>query len=464
MNRLSQWLSGWLPFFYGYVMVLVAMLAQVCSSPGQTFAIAVFTPHLQATLGLTSSKLAAAYMLGTFFAAFPLSVIGPLSDRFGLRWTTVGVALGLSLSCWVVSAATGFFSLLLGFLLLRFLGQGALTLLGGNLVSMWFQKRLGTVNSVMSAGGAAAFAVVPLLLLECIESVGWRWTYVAIGAALMLTIVPCAVLLMRDRPEDLGQLPDGLRLPASTCQTSVIAAVCEPELTLSAAMRHRTFWILAVGMALWAMIGTGIVFYSLPIYDQYGIAPDRSKLLFATFSASMLVFQIVGGILADRAAMHRLLAIGFALLFAGAAVVPLTTGELHVHIFALLFGAGQGIALSVNATMWVRYYGRQHLGKIRGAVWCTTVAGSGCGPFILGLFQDNLGSFTPGLWVFVGLLAPLPILSLWATAPPIDDCEIDDCEIEESPGLAVGSLVGPTWRREDESAGEHAKSPDAPHR
>lgn len=416
MNRFSDFLSSRIPFFYGYLMVGVAVLAQICSSPGQTFAISAFTPFLQESLQLSTSSLAAAYMLGTFLAALPLSVIGPASDRYGLRWTTAGVAIALGCSCFAISRATGFFSLLLGFLLLRCLGQGALTLLASNVVSMWFQKRLGTVNSVMSAGGAAAFAIVPLVLISSIESLGWRSTYVVMGSVILVTLVPALVLVLRDRPEDLGLRPDGTLL-GSAINASVAVTESPADLTFGEAVRHRTFWILAADMALWAMIGTGIVFYALPIFEECGIPAARSKLLFATFSASMLVAQIAGGILADRYAMNRLLAIGFGLLTLGAAVVPLTTTETHVHIFALLFGAGQGLAIAVNSTMWVRYYGRLHLGKIRGAVWSSTVAGSGCGPFILGMFKDQIGSFTPGLWVFVSLLAPLAPLSLLATAP-----------------------------------------------
>ncbi len=416
MNRFSELLSRRLPFFYGYVVVALAVLAQICSSPGQTFAISAFTPYLQENLGLSSSKLAAAYMLGTFLAAFPLAAIGPISDRFGLRWTTFFVAIALSAACALASQATGFYSLLLAFSLLRFLGQGALTLLSGNIVSMWFRQRLGTVNSVMSAGGAAAFAIVPLLLLESIGSLGWRATYLAMGGCILLTLVPLVLLIFRNRPEDLGQLPDGIRADLSKARVTA-SHTGEPEWTLAEAMGDRTFWILAANMAIWAMIGTGVVFYALPIFEQYGIAPEQSKLLFTTFSACMLIAQIVGGVLADRLRMNRLLAVGFALLALGVLMIPLTTGLVHVHGFAACFGAGQGITMAVSATMWVRYYGRKHLGKIRGAVWCTTVAGSGLGPFLLGLGADHFGSFTPGLWVFVGLLVPLGPLALLATAP-----------------------------------------------
>ena len=418
MNLLSDFLSRRLPFFYGHLMVAVALMAQIGSSPGQTFAVSAFTPYLQESLGLSSSRLAAAYMLGTMLAALPLALVGPISDRFGLRRTLVGVSFGLSVACLVTSAAGGFLSILFGFLLLRCLGQGGLTLLGSNIVSMWFQHRLGRVNAIMSAGGAAAFAFVPLLLIDSIEHIGWRQTYVAMGTLIAIVLVPMFALVLRNRPEDVGQLPDGTDLQSTTnCRQGSAPLKPAREFGLRDAALHQSLWILALGMVLWAMTGTGLVFYALAIFEEQGIEPTRSKLMFVTFSTSMLALQIVGGLLADRLPMHRLLAVGFALLAAGATVVPLTHQIEQVHLFACLFGAGQGLTISVNSTMWVRYYGRRNLGKIRGTVWSLTVAGSGCGPFVLGLFHDAVGSFEPGLWLFAALLWPLAPAGLWATPP-----------------------------------------------
>ncbi|MCR9294151.1 MAG: MFS transporter [bacterium] len=433
MSLLPAYLSHRLPFFYGYLVVAVAILAQICTSPGQTFAISAFTPYLQEHLGLSSSQLAAAYMLGTLLAAVPLTLIGPYSDRFGLRISMLWVASGLSLACFWMSTVQGFTSLLVGFLLLRFLGQGALTLLSSNLISMWFHQRLGRVNAAMSCGIATAFAAVPVLLLASIEQFGWRITYVGLGGLILAALVPLVLLLVKNRPEELGLRPDGLRVeallpPSSTnvAHTHLAISSAERRLTLGDAVSQRAFWILATGMCLWAMIGTGIVFYALAIFEGFGIPRERSQLMFATFSLSMLLTQVVGGILADRYSMHRLLAVGFGMLAAGAAVLPTTASEAQMHAFAVLFGGGQGLTMAVSSTMWVRYYGRPNLGKIRGAVWCMTVAGSGCGPFVLGLIKDATGDFTLGLWIFAVALLPLGPLALWATPPEIPKGSTED--------------------------------------
>lgn len=412
-------------------MIPLAVLVMVASSPGQTFAVMAFTPHFQTSLGLSSSQLALAYMLGTCLAAFPLSMIGPLSDRWGIRATVLLAAISLSLACCLMSLAQGFFTLMLGFWLLRFLGQGSMSLLGSNMISMWFRQRLGTINAIMSLGGAAAFGIVPMLLLDTIEIYGWRTTYLIMGGTVLLAVVPTIFLLAVNRPEDLGQTADGRREPsadhprqAGKKQASSPLSE-EPFITMPQAIRHRTLWILSLSMASWAGIGTGIVFYALEIYASFGIPEDSAKLLFGTFSTAMLLAQVLGGVLADRVELRKLLCASFTLLALGALTVPLTTGPGTMHLFAILFGAGQGGAISVTATLWARYYGRTHLGKIRGLAWCLIVAGSGCGPLVLGIIKDATGSFQLGLWLFAAFLLPWPFVILLATPPkPKPELEI----------------------------------------
>lgn len=426
MSHPKQGLAGRLPFYYGYVIVPVAMLAQIASSPGQTFAISAFTPALRDSLHFANSQLAAAYMFGTILAALPLSFIGPISDRWGIRATTVLVSLGLSAACFFASRVQGFYSLLVAFLMLRFLGQGALSLLSANIVSMWFQQHLGKVSAVMSVGMAGAFALVPVIMLESIARSGWRATYAITGAVISVTLVPISLLLLKNRPEDVGQLPDGMKEKESGAahggeekeskldgEAGIVWA--PPELTLREAFVERSFWIIAVAMMVWALVGTGIVFWSIEIFDQRGIPADQSKLLFTTFSACMLAAQVVGGMLADLLPLNRLLSAGFVLLSAGTLAVIYVEEAWQVHVFAALFGTGQGIAIAANSTMWVRYFGRQHLGKIRGVGWCLTVAGSGCGPFIMGRVFDSYGEFDWGLWIFVAMLVPFAPLALLAT-------------------------------------------------
>ena len=171
-------------------MIPVAMLLQIATSPGQTFAVSAFTPYLRESLALSNSQLSLAYMLGTLLAALPLMLVGPLSDRYGLRGISLVAIVMLSAACYFASTVTNFYSLLAAFFLLRFLGQGSLSLLSGNAISMWYRNRIGRVSAAMSIGTAIAFAWIPEWLHGWITVIGWRETFEWLAMIVAATMLP----------------------------------------------------------------------------------------------------------------------------------------------------------------------------------------------------------------------------------------------------------------------------------
>ncbi|HWG46171.1 MAG TPA: hypothetical protein VN688_25645 [Gemmataceae bacterium] len=130
-------------FYYGWVMLPVAVVGVIATSPGQTFGIAAFNKSFRMGLGLTHSQLTGAYMMGTLVAALPLSYVGVLMDRHGLRRITVAAVLLLGLACGMAAMADGLVTLFVAFFLLRLLGPGAMSLLSSNTLAFWFHRRLG---------------------------------------------------------------------------------------------------------------------------------------------------------------------------------------------------------------------------------------------------------------------------------------------------------------------------------
>jgi hypothetical protein len=80
-------------------------------------------------------------------------------------------------------------------------------------------------------------------------------------------------------------------------------------------------------------------------------------------------------------------------------------------------GIAQGLFGVTNSTVWVRYYGRAHLGRIRGSVALAMVAGSSAGPFIMGATYDLTGGYQLSLMLFIAILLPLALATLWASPP-----------------------------------------------
>ena len=426
IDRTSDVLASRLPVYYGYVMVPVAMLLSIASSPGQTFAFSAFTPSFRDELGLSDVRLTLAYAVGTLLAAVPLSRIGPLSDRIGLRVVVLGSLAALSVVCVAASRVQGFVTLLLAFWALRFLGQGSMGLLSGNTVSMWFRRRIGRVGAVMAVAMAGAFAVVPGLIQSSIADIGWRATYVRIGFVVAMVGLPIVLLLYRDRPEDVRQVIDGTRITSDDQPNDATESV-DVSVAFSDAVRHRSFWAIGAVTTLWAMVGTAVMFYLYPIAAAGGVDADRAGELFAWFGTFMLAGQLIGGVAADSMRINRLLAAGTLMLAGGTAAIAaalfdhpaLPSPEWLLRSFAALFGGGQGLLIAVTSAAWVKFYGRDELGRIRGAVWSATVAGSGLGPLILGATVQYGGTFTPALVAMaVGLAAVVPV-SMLATPPEV---------------------------------------------
>lgn len=191
--------------FYGWIMLPVAMLGMIATSPGQTYGVMVFTEPMRVGLDLSHSQITFAYMLGSLLGALPITFIGVLMDRFGLRAVTGACLILFGGACFVAASVTGWFSLLLSFFLLRFLGPGAISLLSGNALSFWFHRRLGTVEGFRQVGTACAMAVIPAGYLWLYHQFGWRGAYAAMGGMIWLLVLPVMLLLIRNRPEDVAR-------------------------------------------------------------------------------------------------------------------------------------------------------------------------------------------------------------------------------------------------------------------
>ena len=414
--------------FYGYVMLAAATVALVATSPGQTFAMSCFNPALVESLGISQAQLTGAYLLGTVLACLPLGLVGALMDRHGIRRTMSLTAVLFGGACLFMSQVSGWVSLLIAFFLLRMLGQGALTLLAQNTTAMWFHRRLGLAAGVSSVGMSCAFAIVPRVNLWLIDHVGWRMTYVILGLAVWGILLPMLAIVFRNRPEDIGQLPDGQAPPEAAeihCAEvagGLPAVAAEPPTSLihftpGEALRTRAYWIMLTMHAAWALVGTAIVFSVLPLFASRGLSASVAANFFTAFAVAMATMQLAGGWLADRAPLNVLLFVSMSGMIAGVGLLLAADSAAFAYAYALLYGGSQGLFGAVSNTAWARYYGRAHLGKIRASVWTVAVAGSGVGPFVMGLAATYLGGYDVALWIFAGLLAPLVIAAPWATAP-----------------------------------------------
>lgn len=408
--------------FYGWVILPVAMVVMMATSPGQTYGVSTFIPYLIEDLGLSQSQISGAYMLGTLLASAPMIYVGILMDRHGPRATLIVVVVFFGLACIGMSQARGLVTVFLGFLFLRMLGQGAMSFLAANSLAMWFNRRLGFASGLKSLGGAIALGVFPAASLAMVQEFGWRTTYAVLGVLVWIVVLPLLVFVFRNRPEDLGQQVDGQPPPDPAGESSSDPARYR-DYGLKEAVRTHQYWIMVVATILPAMIITAIHFHAVQLFLNAGLTERDAAAMFSIFAVAFSVTMVIGGILADRFPLNFLLSASTACLAGGIALLMVLSGPVSARIFAIVLGSSQGLFMAVGATIWVRYYGRSSLGKIRGGLTTVGVAASSAGPFLMGGAYDLYGGYQEILQLFLLLTLPMVVAALFVTRPPRIECD-----------------------------------------
>ncbi|MBH52965.1 MAG: MFS transporter [Opitutaceae bacterium] len=421
------------PFFYGWVIVLVGTLGIVCTIPGQTIGVSVFTDTLIERLELTRMQLSTAYLVGTALSGFLLPIGGQLYDKFGSRKTAVlfSFLLGLVLvylsfsdhfSCllkgifgkghWWVAFAV----ILFGFFSVRFTAQGMLTMASHAMIGKWFNERRGLIMSISGVAVSLSFSVTPLVLSWLIDLLGWRQTWLAMAGFLIFILALVCYIFFRDNPEECGLEMDG-PLKGSGSETLHPDKVIVKDFTRSEALRTMGFWAFAAFFAWLALFGTGYTFHVIAISEEIGMSKNALLYLFFPSSLVGMCSNFAIGYISDRTRIKYILMVtclAMVLMPVGLLLLPLKAGFV---CFVLGFGICNGAYANLSGNVWPRFFGRTHLGSIYSLNSSMAVIGSGIGPALFTVFKDYGPGFSGMFWV--GLIVPVGVfvMSFWADNP-----------------------------------------------
>ncbi len=395
------------PVHYGWVVLAAGTVGMAMTIPGQTVGVSVFLDRIIDDLELSRSAVSAAYTVGTLLGSLTLPFVGRAVDRHGPRRAVIVIALLFAFACGTVGLAQGLVTLLLGFTLIRGLGQGALSLVSMHAVNIWFVRRRGVAMGLAGVGFAIATAAAPFGIEALIASFDWRWAYGVLGLAVAVVMVPVGGGLFRHRPEHYGVLPDGYRPPALRRRQRP-----ERHFTLQEARRTVTFWLYVTGGFLTSGLGTGLVFHHFSIMNQNGLGRPEAATMFVSYGLVTAGAALAAGYLVDRMPPRFLLGVAQGLMAAAMLMATRVTSVGAIIAYGVALGCMQGMSQALQSTVYAYYFGRVHLGAIKGLSATITIAGAAVGPLLLSVGFDVAGSYAPVL----ALAAVLPV-ALAVTAP-----------------------------------------------
>ena len=418
------------PIFYGYVILVIGTIGIYCSIPGQTIGVSVFTDPVKDALGLSRNQFSNAYMIGTIASSLVIGRAGVWFDRYGAKYVAFFAALTLGITLflcswsakmseclrallatdsWVVS-----FSLItVLFFILRFAGQGVLTMASRNVIMIWFDKNRGKVNAFSSVALSFGFSSSPLWINGLIEGYGWEstWQFLAVGLLFFSVII---FIFYKVSPEKHGLLPDGADTLSVDAEEQITV---RQQFTLQEAKKKRAFWMYGLTLAFNSFFITGLTFHVVSIFDSEGFSKQDAISIFLPGSVVAVTVSTIFNFLSDYLPLKLYLylmlfggflaSLGFLLLSTPAGVPMLIAG----------FGILGGFFAVLNAVAWPRFFGRTHLGSITGKIMSFLILASALAPSVFSLCLSTFGSYRLVGYLGIGFLTFLAIGSLKADNP-----------------------------------------------
>ena len=121
--------------------------------------------------------------------------------------------------------------------------------------------------------------------------------------------------------------------------------------------------------------------------------------------------------LGTRVALGRLLSASLFILTGGLLALPHVSAVRDVMLWATAMGLGGGLVMVLFFSVWVRAFGRRHLGRIQGAAQALTVLASALGPVLLAWCVTWTGSYVAMFRILAGAIAGVAVLAMMVTLP-----------------------------------------------
>jgi sugar phosphate permease len=415
-------------FYYGWVIVAVSALSIFFSGPGQTYSISIFIDYFIEDFNMSRSMVSGLYSAATLLSGSLLFLMGKGVDRFGQRKLTMIAAVMLGLTCIWNSFITGPLMLFIGFFFLRYWGQGSLILLPNTLVPQWFISKRGRAFSLISIGGFSGALVFPVLNAWLIHEVGWAMTWRVLAFVLLLGFAPLAYWLIRNTPESIGLQPDGKpaenkadKQQSDTSGQSKTSskqdAISEISWTLKEAMRTPSFWLILYCITIPPLVNTGIIFHLMSIFKENGLTSTAAPIALAVMPFVSFPIGLAAGFLNEKFRSNLILVFVFA-GSVGSLILLMYADSLKLAIlYAVVRGILGGFEGVTFGVILPDYFGRAHIGSIKGLTMSVTVIGSAFGPLPFGIAFDWYGGYTEILWIMVGISMAAALAALYAKQP-----------------------------------------------
>lgn len=409
--------------FFGWPLVVVLGLMYFMSSGFVLATAQIVNPMMlqDPSMGLTGTVLGAGFSLFVLMQGLPSPLVGQLVAKKGAKFTmAVGGVIML------VAALAMIFVVKSAILYFIFFGVilSVSTIMVGQIsvqstVGEWFVAKRGVAMAVtMGIGGLASFAA-PLVVNNIIGASGgaWQsgWYLIAVFAVIS---IPLALLVVKNKPADIGQVPDGSTDAAAGGAKKPLKVYKNTgQIEYRQAIRSPYFWLIAVGSAggfcaFSLATSQGIIHFTSLGFDTGTIVGAA-----AVMGIASIIGKLVIGLLADTIEPIRIIGAALVVIVIGIVCAAMATNAAMIYVYYICTGLGFGSIATNLPTTVANYFGLTAYPKNLSTTMLTTTIISSIIPIMAGALYDATGFATTAFFVTAGIVAVCAVCAFLVRIP-----------------------------------------------
>jgi MFS family permease len=359
------------------------------------------------TIGLVSNAVTLSYVV----SAAALLFVGTATARFGPRPVVAlgGGTIGMVVACipWCVRS----WQLLL-LMVVMGIGRSCLSTTSISTgLAPWFERHQGRAISTALLGASIGGILGTPLLLGGIAVFGLQAALLLAGLSSLFLVIPIAVFVLKDKPQDMGLHPDGI-IPSS----SLVPVTTKWSRSGALKTRRLHTQLLAFGLGMMVQIGFLSQHVSMvaPTLGEEGAS-------FAVSGAAMSAF--VGRLLLARYSDHLdvRLTTGVVLTVAAISLACMATftGPAGLLVSSVAYGLTVGNLTTLSPIVVRKEFGAASFGAVFGVASSLIAFAMALGPAVFGAIRDAYGSYIPALYLAAGLNLIAAATIVWGRRHPL---------------------------------------------
>ncbi len=352
----------------------------------------VFFPPLLKEFGWSRTQVSILPSVLAAASGFSVPLIGWLLDWVEARFVMAAGAAIAGMAFLAASRVGAFPPMVAAYALLG-LGVTASTLLPASMViANWFGARRGLAMGLAMSGTSLGGATMTIVASRAIMHAGWRTAYVTLGLPMIVVVIPVLLLIVKTRPASAEKL------------TLAQQAQGLPGLEVGAALRSRSFWMLALAQFCYATTAAGLVAHTISYLVGIGYAQAFAAAMMSVTFLFTSMGKVLMGLFADRVSGRIALTLNFVIAALG---TLLLLGARHnVVLFPTLIVVGMtlGAPLVLVPLVMVDSLGLKRFGSLAGLTGLFNTIGATVGPIVAGRIFDVAGSYASAFELFALML------------------------------------------------------------